>query len=143
MLGRMGVAVDGAKLRDRFDRDPAEVFLDVLRDAGEPVTAKKIMANLVERGLPEPSVRKQWSAVQREIIKYHPYVARPTTMSYVWREKPVDPDEAFTRMLDLLKPTSQRKLKLRDDLAELVRSGLNPASGPARQDDEALFRATQ
>jgi hypothetical protein len=135
--------VDSAKLKQRFDKNPTEFILDVLRDADRPMTATKIMGNLVERGLPEELVKKHWTAVQRDTVKYHPYIVRPTSRSYAWQKEPIGPGEALTRMLDLLKITSSTKLKVRDDLADLVRSGLKAASDSMPAGDEARFRATQ
>jgi len=126
-------------LKQQFDKDPAAVFLDVLRNAGEPLTAKRAKDTLVERGLPEASVSKQWGAFQREIVKFHPHVTRPSSLKYAWRETPVPADEALTRLLDLLKTTSRSKGRLRDELATLVHDGLKDAGG----DDETKIRAAQ
>ncbi len=134
--------MDSAKLKEQFAKDPAAVFLDVLRSAGERLTAKKITSSLIEHGLPETSIKAQWKKCL-DIIKYHPYVARPTTMSYEWREKPVDPDEAFVRLLALLTTTSKSKARARDELAEVVRSGLKAAGDLTSPDDEVRFRVTQ
>jgi hypothetical protein len=135
--------VDQRTLRERFDKDPAGVFLKFLRDADGPVTATKVKNTLIEAGLPKPLVDKQWEAAQRNVIKYDPHVVRATSMSYRWSEKPVDPDEALDRVLDLLKTTSQSKLKLRDALADVIRAGLKAAGEPADQDNEVAFRAAQ
>jgi hypothetical protein len=150
--------VDDASLKHRFDSDPSAVFVDVLRVAGERLTAKRVKDGLIERGLPEPSVSKQWSAFQRDVLKYHPHISRPTTQSYEWSEDPVAAEDALTRLLDLLSTTSKSKSGLRDQLADLIRAGLKTAdsnapggSGPGRSDsggsdsdgDEGRFLATQ
>ena len=131
-------------LKQQFDKDPAAVFLDVIRNAGEPITAKRTMANLVERGLPEASVKKQWTAFQRDVVKFHPHVVRPTPQKYAWQETPVAPDGALTRLLDLLTTTKvPGRLKLRDELAQLVRDGLDDALAEDEDDDEVRFQAAQ
>jgi AcrR family transcriptional regulator len=145
--------VDDASLKQHFDSDPSAVFLDVLRVAGERLTAKRVKDGLIERGLPEPSVSKQWAAFQRDVLKYHPHISRPTTQSYEWREEPVAAEDALTRLLDLLSTTSKSKSGLRDQLADLIRAGLKTADshgqdspGPESSDsdgDESRFRATQ
>jgi hypothetical protein len=135
--------VESAKLKQRFDQSPAEVILDVLREADGPITAKRIMGNLVDRGLPKVLVKKHWTAVQQDIVKYHPYIARPTIMSYVWQKEPIGPGEALTRMLELVKIAKPAQVKLRDELADLIRNGLKAASNPMPEGDEARFRATQ
>src|SRR6266545_3451892 len=131
MTSGIGVVVDQKTLRERFNKEPMDVFLDLLRDAGEPITAKKAMDTLIEAGLPKPLVAKQWKSAQKYIIRYHPHVVRPTIRKYQWSEKPVAPDEALGRMLEVLATESPSKVKLRDELSEVIRAGLKAAGGPA------------
>jgi hypothetical protein len=139
----LGVVVDQETLRERFSKSPADVFLDVLRDAGEPVTKRKAIDTLTAAGLEEPLVAKQWDSAQKNVIRYHPHVMRPTTMKYQWSDKPIAPDEALDRMLGVLATESPSKVKLRDSLADVIRAGLKTAGQPAVQHDEIAFRAAQ
>src|SRR6266511_2129276 len=106
MTSGIGVVVDQKTLRERFNKEPMDVFLDLLRDAGEPITAKKAMDTLIEAGLPKPLVAKQWKSAQKYIIRYHRHVVRPSIRKYQWSEKHVAPDEALGQSPDVGSPVT-------------------------------------
>jgi hypothetical protein len=136
--------LDSARLKERFSKDSVEIFIDILRGADKRITSTKIVGDLVERGLPKALVKKKWEQFRDGPVKYHPHIIHPRGATYYqWSEKPVSPDEALTRLLNLLETKSKVKVPLRDELAELVRNGLKAASDITPESDEARFRATQ
>jgi len=127
-----------------FGRDPNAAFVTVLRDAREPLTARKVIDTLAERGVPRATVSAKWATFQKTVVKFHPNIHLPGRGLYEWRDEPVSADTALNRLLGLL-PTSNRvKVPLRDALVAVIRSSperTEPAK--AGTDDDAKVRAAR
>jgi hypothetical protein len=95
----------GQALRERFGSDPTAVFVKVLQDAGEPLTAKKIIDAVAEHGVARSAVQAKWAAFQKSVARFHPNLARPNARMYQWRAEPGG-DDAKVRA------ARERQLKL-------------------------------
>lgn len=128
---------------DRFGRDPHEVFLKILQDAGGPLTAKKIIDAVAGEGIPRPAVGAAWKKFQSGVVKFHPNIHLPARGSYEWRAEPVAPEVALSRLVELLATANKVKVPLRDALVEVVRSGPSAGGPPADGDDATISAARE
>jgi hypothetical protein len=113
------------ELDERFRKDQLSVFLDVLRDSAQPLSAAKLRKALIDAGTSPAAVKSAWDTV-KPTLKDHEHVAVKGD-SYRWSNEIVDPHAA----LRALSPEGalQRLLKgrlkqaQRDVLAEIIRAG--------------------
>lgn len=117
--------LDPGALEERLREAPVSVFLDVLKDRREPLTAAKMQKPVVEAGMTPETVKAAWNEVKTR-FKTHPNVA-VVTSTFEWSDEPVDPHAALRRLspeqaLDrLLKPglkPDEKKI-----VADIIRSG--------------------
>ena len=52
-----------------FGRDPTAVFVKILQDAREPLTARRIIDAVAGYGVPRPTVRAKWKVFQDKVVK--------------------------------------------------------------------------
>jgi hypothetical protein len=116
---------------DRFGRDPNPVFMKILQDAGEPLTAKKVIDAVAAEGVPRATVSSKWATFQKTVVKFHPNIHLPGRGLYEWRADPVAPDAALTRLVDLFATANKVKVPLRDALVAVVRAGFGDGAPPA------------
>ncbi|GAA0917729.1 hypothetical protein Vau01_069180 [Virgisporangium aurantiacum] len=123
-----------------FGRDPNAAFVKILRDAREPLTARKVIDAVAERGVARPTVSAKWATFQKTVVKFHPNIHLPGRGLYEWRDEQVSAEAALGRLLDLLATSNKVKVGLRDALVAVIRS-----SSPARAgtDDDAKVRAAR
>ena len=136
---------------DRFGRDPNPVFMKILQDAGEPLTARKIIDAVAAEGVPRATVSSRWATFQKTVVKFHPNVHLPGRGLYEWRADPVAPEAALTRLVDLLATANKVKVPLRDALVAVVKAGFGGSAPPVvkpddsagSHDDDAKVRVAQ
>jgi hypothetical protein len=122
-----------------FGRDPNAAFVKILRDAREPLTARKVIDAVAERGVARPTVSAKWATFQKTVVKFHPNIHLPGRGLYEWRDAQVSAGVALNRLLDLLATTNKVKVGLRDALVAVIRSSKNEAG----TDDDAKVRAAR
>jgi len=113
------------ELDGQFRRDQLSVFLDVLRDSVQPLSAVRLRKALIDAGTSPVAVKSAWDAA-KPTLKNHEHVIVKGD-SYRWSNEIVDPHAD----LRALSPESalQRLLKGRlnqaekDVLAEVIRAG--------------------
>jgi hypothetical protein len=128
---------------DRFGRDPHATFLKILQDAGEPLTARKVIDAVAEHGTPRPTVSAAWATFQKTVVKFHPHIHLPGRGLYEWRAEPVAPDAALSRLVDLLATANKVKVPLRDALAGVVRAALATGGGDGDSEDARVRAARE
>ncbi|GIJ68996.1 hypothetical protein [Virgisporangium ochraceum] len=126
---------------DRFGRDPNPVFMKILQDAGEPLTAKKVIDAVAAEGVARTVVSSKWATFQKTVVKFHPNIHLPGRGLYEWRADPVAPEAALTRLVDLFATANKVKVPLRDALVAVVRAGFGGRAAP--QGDDAKVRVAQ
>jgi hypothetical protein len=122
-----------------FGRDPNAAFVNILRDAREPLTARKVIDAVAERGIPRATVSAKWKTFQEKVVKFHPQIDRPNASAYRWLAEPVASDEALTRLVALLATKDKIKAPLRDALVTVIRS----SPGKTGTDDDSKVRAAR
>lgn len=130
---------------DRFGRDPNPVFMKILQDAGEPLTARKVIDAVAAEGVPRATVSSKWATFQKTVVRFHPNIHLPGRGLYEWREDPVGPETALTRLVDLFATSNKVKVPLRDALVSVVQAGFGNSPAPAAQNDgdDAKVRVAQ
>jgi hypothetical protein len=73
-----------------FDRDPNAAFMKILRDAREPLTARKVIDAVAERGVARPTVSRKWESFRNGVARFHPNIHRPGKGLYRWRDETDD-----------------------------------------------------
>lgn len=112
---------------DQFGREPHTAFMKILQEAGEPLSAKKIIDTVAAEGIARSTVSAEWGKFQKAVVRFHPNIHIPRRGAYEWRSEPVAPDEALTRLVGLFATTSKVKVPLRDGLVEAIRAKPSPA----------------
>jgi hypothetical protein len=121
-----------------FGRDPNAAFVKILRDAREPLTARRVIDAVAERGVARATVSAKWATFQKTVVKFHPNIHLPGRGLYEWRDEQVSAEQALGRLLDLLATTNKVKVGLRDALVAVIRS-----SNDTGTDDDAKVRAAR
>jgi len=117
--------VDLPELSFRLRAVPAAVFVDLLRQADEPLDAKTLKQRLAASGVAKDEVDQAWRRAQPG-VKRHAHVVDIGRGRYQWSATPipvavpvVSPAEALERLVAGRVPSG-----LKADLADLVRRAL-------------------
>jgi hypothetical protein len=132
--------VEHPELLFRLRVVPSAVFVDLLRQAGEPLNARALKAQLASRGVPPNEVEAAWRRAQPG-VRRHANVTVDATGRYDWSidstfDRAWSPDPPPVQPLRLTAAEAlERILKgrlpaaLKADLADLVRAALRDRDG--------------
>jgi len=128
----------------RFNADPTAAFVKILQDAGEPLTAAKVIDTVAAEGITRSVVSAKWKSFQTKVVNFHPNIERPNSRTYRWRAQPVGPAEALTRLVALFATKDKVKAPLRDALvAAIGAQRVTDKTDPAPDGDDAKVRAAR
>lgn len=74
--------MDTEALVRQFEKDPAPVFLDIIRASARPILATEIKRRIVDAGAGKADVDRHWKRIQR-MITLHPQIAMANNR-YEW-----------------------------------------------------------
>ncbi len=89
--------MDEKLLLKQFKADPGMAFVEIIRSAAGPITARRVMDLLKAAGAPLAGVREKWKSAQK-FLNVHPHIRKPTPSQYEWSEEPIPSSEALRRL---------------------------------------------
>ncbi len=114
--------MDHPELAFRLRALPAAVFVDLIRQAGEPLTARTLKQRLAERGVAQDVVDAAWRRAQPG-VKRHANIRAEPSGHYAWSDVPVPREVPRLTALAALERILRGRLAapVKADLAEQVR----------------------
>jgi hypothetical protein len=118
--------VDHPELVFRLRAVPAAAFVDLLREARAPLSARALKIALHERGVPREVADAAWRRAQPG-VRRHANVAVDKAGRYAWSDAPVPPEPLRFTPSEALERILRGRLAapVKVDLADLVRRALH------------------
>jgi len=130
--------MDAKLLVKQFGADPGVAFVEIIRSAARPISAREVKNDLVEAGVARTDVDRKWKQLQ-PYVKLHPHVQKSGATRYEWSVEPRPSAES----LEVLSSTVPKRVpgwfvqalvaNIADSLAVAETSGGHARSSWTRQ----------